>query len=141
MTEMAEAYDLVIRGGTIVDGSGAPSYVGDVAVQDGWIVATGKVDGRGKEEINAKGLLVTPGFVDIHTHYDGQVIWSDRVSPSSDHGVTTVMIGNCGICFPPCRKDDQQGLIKPMEGVEDIPGIVTDEGLPWDWETFPEYLN
>jgi N-acyl-D-amino-acid deacylase len=137
---MAE-FDLVIRGGTIVDGSGAPSYVGDVAVRDGWIVATGKVDGKGKEEIDAKGLLVTPGFVDIHTHYDGQVIWSDRVSPSSDHGVTTVMIGNCGIGFAPCRKDDQQALIKLMEGVEDIPGVVTDEGLPWDWETFPEYLN
>ena len=134
-------YDLVIRGGTIVDGSGAPSYVGDVAVQDGWIVATGKVDGKGKEELDAKGLLVTPGFVDIHTHYDGQVIWSDRVSPSSDHGVTTVMMGNCGIGFAPCRPTDREALIKLMEGVEDIPGVVTSEGLTWDWESFPEFLS
>ncbi len=134
-------YDLVIRGGTIVDGSGAPSYVGDVAMQDGWIVATGQVEGKGKEEIDAKGLLVTPGFVDIHTHYDGQVIWSDRVSPSSDHGVTTVMMGNCGIGFAPCRPTDREALIKLMEGVEDIPGVVTSEGLTWDWESFPEFLS
>jgi N-acyl-D-aspartate/D-glutamate deacylase len=134
-------FDLVIRGGTIVDGSGAPSYTGDVAVKDGWIVATGNVDGKGKEELDAKGLLVTPGFVDIHTHYDGQVIWSDRISPSSDHGVTTVMIGNCGIGFAPCRPTDREALIKLMEGVEDIPGAVTSEGLTWDWESFPEFLS
>ena len=96
-------FDLVIRGGTIVDGSGAKRYSGDVAVSDGWIVQVGRVEGRGREEIDAAGLLVTPGFVDIHTHYDGQSIWSDRLNPSSDHGVTTVLIGNCGIGFAPCR--------------------------------------
>lgn len=133
-------YDLVIRGGTIVDGSGSAPFVGDVAVRGGWIVATGKVPGRGSEEIQAAGLLVTPGFVDIHTHYDGQLIWSDRVAPSSDHGVTTVVIGNCGIGFAPCRPQDRKALIKLMEGVEDIPGAVTEEGLTWDWESFPDYL-
>jgi N-acyl-D-amino-acid deacylase len=133
-------YDLVIRGGTIVDGSGAAPFAGDVAVRGGWIVATGKVPGRGSEEIQAAGLLVTPGFVDIHTHYDGQLIWSDRVAPSSDHGVTTVVIGNCGIGFAPCRPQDRKALIKLMEGVEDIPGAVTEEGLTWDWESFPDYL-
>jgi N-acyl-D-aspartate/D-glutamate deacylase len=138
---MANAYDLVIRGGTIVDGSGGPSFTGDVAVKDGWIVAVGPVSGQGKEEIDAKGMLVTPGFVDIHTHYDGQAIWSDRISPSSDHGVTTVMMGNCGIGFAPCRPGDREALIKLMEGVEDIPGAVTGEGLTWDWESFPEFLS
>jgi N-acyl-D-amino-acid deacylase len=133
-------YDLVIRGGTIVDGSGSERYVGDVAVRGGWIVATGKVQGRGSEEIQAEGMLVTPGFIDIHTHYDGQLIWSDRVAPSSDHGVTTVVIGNCGIGFAPCRPQDRKALIKLMEGVEDIPGAVTEEGLTWDWESFPDYL-
>jgi N-acyl-D-amino-acid deacylase len=137
---MAE-FDLVIRGGTIVDGSGAPRFTGDVAVQGGWIVRTGKVDGQGREEIDATGLLVTPGFVDLHTHYDGQSIWSDRLNPSSDHGVTTVLIGNCGIGFAPCRPDDRQDLIELMEGVEDIPGAVTSEGLTWDWETFPDFMD
>ncbi len=137
---MAE-FDLVIRGGTNVDGSGGPRFTGDVAVNDGWIVAVGNVEGRGQEEIDAKGLLVTPGFVDIHTHYDGQSIWSDRLNPSSDHGVTTVMMGNCGIGFAPCRPSDRQELIEMMEGVEDIPGAVTSEGLPWDWETFPDFMD
>jgi N-acyl-D-amino-acid deacylase len=135
------AYDLVIRGGTIVDGSGSPPCVGDVAVKGGWIVATGTVAGRGSEELPAEGLLVTPGFVDIHTHYDGQLIWSDRVAPSSDHGVTTVVTGNCGIGFAPCRPEHRKALIRLMEGVEDIPGAVTEEGLTWDWESFPDYLN
>ena len=138
---MAQAYDLVIRGGTIVDGSGAPGVPGDVAIRDGWIVATGKVEGAGKEEIDARGLLVTPGFVDIHTHYDAQAIWSDRISPSSEHGVTTVMMGNCGVGFAPCRPGDRDALIRLMEGVEDIPGVVTAEGLTWDWESFPEFLS
>ena len=133
-------YDLVIRGGTIVDGSGAETFAGDVAIQNGWIAEVGKVPGRGDEEMDAAGLLVTPGFVDIHTHYDGQVIWSDRVSPSSDQGVTTVVTGNCGIGFAPCRPQDRTALIKLMEGVEDIPGAVTEEGLSWDWESFPDYL-
>jgi N-acyl-D-amino-acid deacylase len=137
---MAE-FDLVIRGGTIVDGSGGARFTGDVAVRDGWIVATGQVNGRGKEEIDAAGLLVTPGFVDIHTHYDGQSIWSERLNPSSDHGVTTVLMGNCGIGFAPCRPSDRQALIELMEGVEDIPGAVTSEGLTWDWETFPDFLD
>ncbi len=137
---MAE-FDLVIRGGTIVDGSGGARFAGDVAVNDGWIVAVGKVDGRAREEIDATGLLVMPGFVDLHTHYDGQSIWSDRLNPSSDHGVTTVIIGNCGIGFAPCRPGDRQDLIELMEGVEDIPGAVTSEGLTWDWQTFPDYLD
>ena len=137
---MAE-FDLVIRGGTIVDGSGAPRFAGDVAINDGWIVKVGNVAGSGREEIDAAGLLVTPGFVDIHTHYDGQSIWSDRLNPSSDHGVTTVVMGNCGIGFAPCRPTDRQALIELMEGVEDIPGAVTSEGLTWDWETFPDFLD
>ncbi len=137
---MAE-FDLVIRGGTIVDGSGGARFTGDVAVRDGWIVATGQVTGRGREEIDAASLLVTPGFVDIHTHYDGQSIWSERLNPSSDHGVTTVLMGNCGIGFAPCRRSDRQALIELMEGVEDIPGAVTSEGLAWDWETFPDFLD
>ena len=137
---MAE-FDLVIRGGTIVDGSGGERFTGDVAVNGGWIVQTGRVEGRGREEIDASGLLVTPGFVDIHTHYDGQSIWSDRLNPSSDHGVTTVLIGNCGIGFAPCRPSDRQDLIELMEGVEDIPGAVTSEGLTWDWETFPDFMD
>ncbi len=134
-------FDLVIRGGTIVDGSGAKRFTGDVAVRDGWIVQTGRVEGQGREEIDATGLLVTPGFVDLHTHYDGQSIWSDRLNPSSDHGVTTVLMGNCGIGFAPCRPSDRQDLIELMEGVEDIPGAVTSEGLTWDWETFPDFLD
>ena len=134
-------FDLVIRGGTIVDGSGGERFIGDVAVDGGWIVQTGHVEGRGREEIDAAGLLVTPGFVDLHTHYDGQSIWSDRLNPSSDHGVTTVVMGNCGIGFAPCRPGDRQDLIELMEGVEDIPGAVTSEGLTWDWETFPDFLD
>lgn len=135
------SYDLVIRGGTIVDGSGGAPQIGDVAIRGDWIVASGEVAGCGTQEIDASGFLVTPGFVDIHTHYDGQLIWSDRVVPSSNHGVTTVIIGNCGIGFAPCRPKDRTALIKLMEGVEDIPGAVTEEGLTWDWESFPEYLQ
>ena len=134
-------HDLIIRGGTIVDGSGEPSFVGDIAVDNGWIVAVGEVEGDAAEEIVASGLMVTPGFVDIHTHYDGQLIWSDRLAPSSDHGVTTVMTGNCGIGFAPCRPGDRQALIELMEGVEDIPEAVTGVGLTWDWESFPEFLD
>src|SRR5690606_7155765 len=102
-------------------GSGKPAFTGDVAIRDGWIAEVGKVAGKGCEEIDARGLLVTPGFVDIHTHYDGQAIWSDRLTPSSAHGVTTVVVGNCGIGFAPCRLEDRQDLIELMEGVEDIP--------------------
>ena len=115
--------------------------VGDVAVSDGVIVAVGTVDGSGAREIDATGLLVTPGFVDLHTHYDGQAIWSDRLTPSSAHGVTTAVMGNCGVGFAPCRPEDHDVLVDVMAGVEDIPGVVMVDGLPWDWETFPEFLD
>lgn len=135
-------YDLIIRNGTIVDGSGAPSFEGDVAVSKGRIAEVGgKVTGSGAEEIDAKGKLVTPGFVDIHTHYDGQATWDSRLTPSSIHGVTTVLMGNCGIGFAPCKPDDHDRLISLMEGVEDIPHPVLQEGLKWNWETFGDYLN
>lgn len=138
---MPVSYDLVVRGGLVVDGGGGEPYPADIAVKDGRIVAVGSVNGTATEEIDATGKLVTPGFVDIHTHYDGQAIWSDRLSPSSSHGVTTVVVGNCGVGFAPCRPADHDLLIKVMEGVEDIPGVVMAEGLPWNWETFPEYLD
>jgi N-acyl-D-aspartate/D-glutamate deacylase len=134
-------YDLIIRGGSIADGSGAPIYDGDVAVRDGRIAATGVVAGKGKEEIDARGLLVTPGFVDIHTHYDGQATWEERLVPSSWHGVTTTAFGNCGVGFAPVRADDRQNLIDLMEGVEEIPGSALHAGLKWDWESFPDYLD
>jgi N-acyl-D-aspartate/D-glutamate deacylase len=138
---MSNTYELIIRNGLIVDGSGGEPYPADVAVKNGRIAAVGIVDGKGDEEIDAAGRLVTPGFVDIHTHYDGQAIWSNRLSPSSSHGVTTVVVGNCGVGFAPCRPADHELLIRVMEGVEDIPGVVMAEGLPWNWETFPEYLD
>ncbi|VEG51516.1 amidohydrolase 3 [Mycolicibacterium aurum] len=134
-------YDLLIRGGTIVDGLGGEPYTGDVAVRDGVICAVGSVDGQGDREIDATGLLVTPGFVDLHTHYDGQAIWSDRLNPSSAHGVTTAVMGNCGVGFAPCRPEDHDVLVDVMAGVEDIPGVVMVDGLPWQWETFPEFLD
>lgn len=134
-------FDLVIRNGTIVDGLGGEPYVGDVAVRDGVIASVGAVAERGAREIDATGLLVTPGFVDLHTHYDGQAIWSDRMTPSSAHGVTTAVMGNCGVGFAPCRPEDHDVLVDVMAGVEDIPGVVMVDGLPWDWETFPEYLD
>ncbi|MFV8317958.1 N-acyl-D-amino-acid deacylase family protein [Mycobacterium sp. 23] len=135
-------YDLLIRNGTIVDGLGGDPYVGDVAVKDGLIAAVGAVNGASAtREIDASGLLVTPGFVDLHTHYDGQAIWSDRLTPSSAHGVTTVVMGNCGVGFAPCRQEDHDVLVDVMAGVEDIPGVVMTDGLPWTWETFPEYLD
>jgi N-acyl-D-amino-acid deacylase len=135
-------YDLIIRNGTIVDGLGGEPYVGDVAVQDGVIKAVGAVNGDAStREIDATGLLVTPGFVDLHTHYDGQSIWSERLTPSSAHGVTTVVMGNCGVGFAPCRQQDHDVLVDVMAGVEDIPGVVMTDGLPWTWETFPEYLD
>ncbi|UUO01569.1 amidohydrolase family protein [Mycolicibacterium novocastrense] len=134
-------YELVIRGGTIVDGLGGEPFVGDVAVSAGVIAAVGQVDEPGTREIDATGLLVTPGFVDLHTHYDGQAIWSDRLTPSSAHGVTTVVMGNCGVGFAPCRPEDHDVLVDVMAGVEDIPGVVMVDGLPWHWETFPEFLD
>ena len=135
-------YDLIIRNGTIVDGLGGEPFVGDVAVRDGVIAAVGSVNGSGaKREIDATGLLVTPGFVDLHTHYDGQSIWSERLTPSSAHGVTTVVMGNCGVGFAPCRQEDHDVLVDVMAGVEDIPGVVMTDGLPWNWETFPQYMD
>ena len=137
----AATYDLSIRNGTIVDGLGGEPFVGDVAISDGVIVAVGEVDGTAAREIDASGLLVTPGFVDLHTHYDGQAIWSDRMTPSSAHGVTTAVMGNCGVGFAPCRPEDHDVLVDVMAGVEDIPGVVMVDGLPWTWETFPEFLD
>ena len=138
---MTARYDIIIRGGLVVDGTGAEPRPADVAISRGMIQAVGIVDGAGAEEIDAAGLIVTPGFIDLHTHYDGQAIWSQRLNPSSSHGVTTVIMGNCGVGFAPCRPQDRELLCATMEGVEDIPGVVMREGLTWDWETFPEYLD
>ncbi|HZQ27854.1 MAG TPA: amidohydrolase family protein [Acidimicrobiales bacterium] len=134
-------HDLVIRSGTVVDGTGAPPVVADVAVDEGRVTAVGKVDGQGHREVDADGLLVTPGWVDIHTHYDGQVTWDPDVTPSNWHGVTTVVMGNCGVGFAPVRPGAQTFLIELMEGVEDIPGTALHEGIDWQWESFPEYLD
>jgi len=138
---MADGADLVIRGGTIADGRGGELYEADIAVSGGRIVEVGKVSAKGAEEIDAKGKLVTPGFVDVHTHYDGQVTWSNDVTPSSQNGVTTVIMGNCGVGFAPCRPTDHTRLIELMEGVEDIPEPVLSAGIPWEWESFPEFVN
>ena len=133
--------DVVIRGGTVFDGSGGAPFEADVAVANGRITAVGAFAGKGREEIDAKGCMVTPGFVDAHTHYDGQLIWSERLSPSSSHGVTTVATGNCGVGFAPCRPEDHTRLIKLLEGVEDMPEVVLADGLTWDWESFPEFVQ
>ncbi|MEQ1788319.1 MAG: amidohydrolase family protein, partial [Acidimicrobiales bacterium] len=135
------AHDLIIRGGTVLDGTGSPARTADVAVSDGVITEVGRVDGTAAEEIDADGLLVTPGLVDIHVHYDGQATWDDRLIPSSWHGVTTVVAGNCGVGFAPVRPSDHDRLIELMEGVEDIPGAALHEGLPWTWQSFPEFLD
>jgi N-acyl-D-aspartate/D-glutamate deacylase len=134
-------YDLIIRNGTIVDGSGNPRFTGDVGIKDGLIAAVGKVHGNAAQEIDAQGKVVTPGFVDVHTHYDGQATWDQEMAPSSWHGVTTVVMGNCGVGFAPAAPDRHQWLIGLMEGVEDIPGTALAEGMKWNWETFPEYLD
>ncbi|MBY0335142.1 MAG: amidohydrolase family protein [Acetobacteraceae bacterium] len=134
-------HDLVIRGGTVMDGTGAPGFAADVAVTGGAISAVGAIPGRGREELDATGLVVCPGFVDLHTHYDGQAVWDSHLAPSSWHGVTTVLMGNCGVGFAPCRAEDRDTLIELMEGVEDIPGPVLHEGLNWSWESFPQYLD
>lgn len=142
MTVQGMTADLLIRGGLIVDGSGSAPFVGDVAVCGDRTVYTGQsFTGDVHETIDATGRIVTPGFVDVHTHYDGQAVWSETLSPSSSHGVTTAVLGNCGVGFAPCRTADHGALIRLMEGVEDIPGVVMAEGLPWDWETFPQYLD
>jgi N-acyl-D-aspartate/D-glutamate deacylase len=134
-------FDLVIRNGTVIDGSGAPRRVADVAVQDGRIAAVGPKLGVAKREIEASGLIVAPGFVDIHTHYDGQATWDPFVTPSSWHGVTTTVFGNCGVGFAPVRPGQSGYLINLMEGVEDIPGTVLSEGVKFNWESFPDYLD
>jgi N-acyl-D-aspartate/D-glutamate deacylase len=134
-------HDIVIRGGKIVDGTGAPAFAGDVAIDGDRIVQVGGTAGPGKREVNADGRLVTPGWVDVHTHYDGQATWDPVLAPSSWHGATTVVFGNCGVGFAPVRSEHQKALIEMMEGVEDIPGITLTEGLKWDWESFPEYLD
>ena len=134
-------YDLVIRGGTIVDGTGGASFVGDLAIEKEKIVQVGGNIGPGEKELDAGGLLVTPGFVDIHTHYDGQATWDQHLTPTGWHGVTTVVMGNCGVGFAPARPDQHDWLIQLMEGVEDIPGSALAEGINWDWETFPQYLD
>jgi N-acyl-D-aspartate/D-glutamate deacylase len=134
-------HDLLIRGGTIVDGTGKPSYTGDVAVSNGRITEVGQVSGEAKRTVNADGLLVAPGWVDIHTHYDGQASWDPYMTPSSWHGVTTAIMGNCGVGFAPARSHQRQWMIELMEGVEDIPGAVLHEGVKWEWESFPEYLD
>ena len=139
---MAEhAFDLVIRGGTVIDGSGGAPYTADVGVRDGLIAAVAPNLPAGAQEIDATGRIVTPGFVDIHTHYDGQATWDERMQPSSWHGVTTAVMGNCGVGFAPCKPEDHDRLIRLMEGVEDIPFPVLTQGLPWNWESFPEYLD
>ncbi len=138
---MAHEMNLVIRGGTVIDGTGKPGFEADVAVKDGMIVAVGKVSASGAEEIDARGQIVTPGFVDIHTHYDGQAVWDSHLAPSSWHGVTTAIMGNCGVGFAPCRPGDRERLIELMEGVEDIPAPVMHEGLDWNWQSFGDYLD
>ena len=135
------AHDLVIRGGTVIDGTGAPARTADVAVDGDRIVAVGAVDGRGAREIDADGALVLPGFVDIHAHYDGQATWDNYLAPSSWQGVTTAVMGNCGVGFAPVRPADHDRLIELMEGVEDIPGAALHEGLSWEWQSFEEYLD
>lgn len=135
-------YDFLIKGGTLVDGTGEPPRLADVAVRDGQIVAVGpEISGDATEVIDARGLHVLPGFVDIHTHYDGQVTWDDSMLPSAAHGVTTLVLGNCGVGFAPVRPGSQEWLIALMEGVEDIPGTALHEGIQWNWESFPEYMD
>src|SRR5262245_33697182 len=137
-------YDLVIRGGTVVDGTGQPARTADVAIADGVIAVVGgpdEIDGDAARVVDAQGAVVAPGFGDIHTHYDGQATWDDRLVPSSWHGVTTVVMGNCGVGFAPCRPSDHDRIIELMEGVEDIPGTALHEGIPWTWESFGEYLD
>ena len=138
---MTSAFDLVVRGGQVVDGNGGAPVLADVAIDAGRIVQVGRVRARGREEIDARDHVVTPGFVDIHTHYDGQATWENRLVPSSAHGVTTVVMGNCGVGFAPCHPDQHELLVQLMEGVEDIPHPVLVDGLPWTWETYPQYLD
>ena len=134
-------HDRVIRGGSVIDGLGGPARIADVAIVGDRIVHVGPDAGKGTSEIDATGKIVTPGFVDLHTHFDAQATWDPVLAPSAWHGVTTLVIGNCGVGFAPCRRGDEELLIAVMEGVEDIPGAVMAAGLDWDWETFPQYLD
>jgi len=134
-------YDSIVRNGTIIDGTGNPRFVADIAIKDGKIAKIGQITDPATNEIDAKGKLVTPGWVDIHTHYDGQATWDPLLAPSSWHGVTTVVMGNCGVGFAPVKPEDRDFLIELMEGVEDIPGAALSEGIDWQWESFPEYLD
>ena len=134
-------HDLIIKAGTVIDGTGSAPITADVAIDNGTITELGKLNARAKRTVDADGLLVTPGFVDIHTHYDGQATWDAQLAPSSWHGVTSVVMGNCGVGFAPCKPEQRDWLIGLMEGVEDIPGTALHEGLRWQWESFPEYLD
>src|ERR1700712_2443226 len=141
-------FDLKITGGTVVDGTGADRFPADVGIKDGRIVEVRRrsgddagLEGEAAETIDATGRIVTPGFVDIHTHYDGQVTWDPLLTPSTFHGVTTVVMGNCGVGFAPAKPDEHEWLIGLMEGVEDIPGAALSEGIQWGWESYPEYLD
>ena len=136
-------YDLVIRNATIVDGTGNPAFEGDLAVEKGKIAAVGEIDGSGRREIDAGGKLLTPGWVDVHSHMDGQATWDPLCSPAANHGITTLIMGNCGIGFAPCEPTDEahDRLIAVVEDVEDIPGAALHEGVDWNWESFPEYLD
>jgi len=134
-------YDKKIINGLVFDGSGQDGIKANIAVKDGIIVEIGACEGEARETVDASGSIVTPGFVDLHTHYDGQISWDEELKPSVNHGVTTAVLGNCGVGFAPCRKDDHDKLVRLMEGVEDIPGTALHEGLTWDWESFPEYMD
>ena len=135
-------YELLIKNGQVFDGSGSEPFIADIGVQNGKIAAIEpSIDASADQVIDAAGKIVTPGFIDVHTHYDGQATWDEHLAPSSNLGTTTVVMGNCGVGFAPCRQDDHDVLIKLMEGVEEIPETAMSEGLPWDWESFPEYLD
>jgi N-acyl-D-aspartate/D-glutamate deacylase len=138
---MSATHETVIRGGTIVDGTGTLAYSGDLAIEGGRITQVGGTAGKGAREIDAHGLVVAPGWVDVHTHYDGQATWDPEMTPSSWHGVTTVVMGNCGVGFAPVKAESRDFLIELMEAIEDIPGTALHEGISWDWESFPEYLS
>jgi N-acyl-D-aspartate/D-glutamate deacylase len=135
------AIDTLIRGGTVIDGTGSGAFTADIAITNGVITDIGRISQPATRVIDADGAIVTPGLVDMHTHYDGQATWANRLSPSSHHGVTTVVAGNCGVGFAPVRPADREKLVELMEGVEEIPGAVLNEGINWQWESFPEYMD